>query len=1189
MKIIMHSRSVSDKFYLFKRLLIMKLTLFFILIFNIGAFANVFSQTTVSLNFKEADLEKVLLTIETNSSYRFVYSNNKILTGKKITIKADNENVTDVLNKILSNSGLFYIERENHLVAIAPVGTLAGTAADAQQGFKVTGLITDEGTGETLIGATVKVKGTTNAVAVDVSGKFTIDAPSANSILVVNFIGYTELEVPIGGKAVLDIKMSKVTRNLDEVVVTGFGLTTKKSTLAGAVSQLSGEDLSQSRATSASGAMVGKIAGVNFRQTNGQPGANPTIRIRNFGGQFDNPLIIIDGTRRDMDAFNALDFNDVESLNVLKDGSAAIYGFSGENGVIVVVTKKGKRGQKPTFSFDTYYGTQTYANFNKPGDIKSYVRGIVQTETYGDGRQSVASRTITPEIYQKVMNGAPGYEGFDWYKYIYKSAPQYQAKFSVSGGTENTDYYISATTLNQGVALRDFGDGFKRQNIQANFNANISKRIKFGMQMNGYWSKQSNTNVEGNDFDWQAEAPYRNLPILPGSGVAYTNPVSGPYINGNPLYPQGTSPSGQGYSYGLVSPELSGTASTTRRNVSITGTLEIDILPGLKGRMLANYSFLSNQEDSRRLSPTLYQLNTLGTIIQDGSYVPARNNEHIFRNTDNSSLQFQLEYKKSIGQHNFQLNVNQESTLSYSPFVRVTGIPPANNIPYIPNIGKDNLTSFEDNISNYTPAQGYQVRLNYDFAGKYILEAFGRYDGSSYYLPEKRWGFFPGGAIAYRISQEDFWKSSPILSTFNDFKIKASYGVLGNAFGSATDNYLTGYEYNQGSAVLNGTVITGSQILPPPSLALTWGRTYSSDVGIDMTLLNSRLNIAVDYFNRTRSGRGGRSVVTLPDLTGFNAGDENVNSDKDRGVDGSISWRDRVGEVSYGINANFSYSRSITGFRYNQVFGSDYGLFRGTQIIGTPGGTNGVDRLNGGPFQYVVIGQFQNSEQIQNYGVDQDGKGNTTQKPGDFIFKDTNGDGFITPNDQTRETYTINGANGSVPPLSFGFGFNVNYKGFDLRTDFTGGSLFTFEQTSSGFSSATGAYMREWLPNRNTSQYLFDNSSYYSDIFDRNSPIVVGKYPLLLQTNPAPNTNFNHGGWQTNITYVRVRNLQIGYTIPYSILKSLSVTNLRVYVAAQNLYTFSNMPNKIDPELANGAGGGLPSPRVLTAGVQVKF
>ena len=273
----MHSLSVTDKYYLFKRLLIMKLTLFFTLILNLSAFASVYSQTKISLNFKDAELKTVLATIERNSSYRFVYSNRTTPSDKKVTINTSNEDVTNVLNKIFGQLNLSYQELDNNLVVIAPVDKTAGNDGSPQQGFRVTGQVTDETTGETLIGATVRVKGTANAVAVDVSGKFTIDAPSANSILVVAFIGYTEQEVPIEGKKVLGIKLAKVTQNLDEVVVTGFGLTTKKATLAGAVTQLSGEDLSQSRATSASGALVGKVAGVNFRQTNGQPGANPTI------------------------------------------------------------------------------------------------------------------------------------------------------------------------------------------------------------------------------------------------------------------------------------------------------------------------------------------------------------------------------------------------------------------------------------------------------------------------------------------------------------------------------------------------------------------------------------------------------------------------------------------------------------------------------------------------------------------------------------------------------------------------------------------------------------------------------------------------------------------------------------------------------------------------------------------------
>ncbi|MEO8886143.1 MAG: SusC/RagA family TonB-linked outer membrane protein, partial [Mucilaginibacter sp.] len=1085
----------------------MKLTLFFILIFNIGAFADVYSQTKISLDFKNTNLSKVLSTIEHESSYHFAYSNGNTPADKKVSIFADNESITDVLDKILDGLNLGYKVMDNNLIVIAPLNKLADYTANEQAAaIKISGLVTDEGTGETLIGATVRVKGTSIATVVDISGKFTVDVPNNNAVLIVSYLGYTTQEIQVGTKTVLDIKLSKVTSNLDEVVVTGFGLTQKKATLSGAITQLSGEDLAHSKATSASGALVGKVAGINFRQTTGQPGATPTIRIRNFGA---DPLIIIDGVRRDMDAFNSLDYNDIESLNVLKDGSAAIYGFNAENGVIVVTTKKGKRGQKPTISFDTYYGTQTVTNFNKPGDIKSYVKGIVQSETYGDGKVSSATRTITPDIYNHVMNGDPGYTGFDWYKYIYKSAPQYQAKLSVSGGTDNSDYYISATTLQQDVGLRDFGDGFKRQNIQANFNTNISKRLRFGMQMNGYWSKTSTTNVPGDEFTWQSDAAYKNVPILPGPGVPYTNPISGPYANGNSLYPQNTSPTDWTYSYGLVNPLTSGVVSTTRRNIQIAGNLELDILPGLKARVLASYSFLNNQFDSRSLSNPTYSYDAVNGYVADSFSLPARSIDHNWQNTDKTSTQFQLEYKKSIGKHNFSATASEEYTLSYAPRIRVVGAPPANNIGYLPNYTYGN--TIEDDPSVYQPSQGYIARVTYDYAGKYIVEGAGRYDGSSDYTPEKRWGFFPTTSVAYRISQEDFWKKTPILSIFNDFKIRASYGILGGA--SNGNTYLTGYSYSQGSSVLNNTIVTGTQVNPPPSY-LTWVRTYSSDVGIDMSVLKSRLSITLDYFNRTRTGIPASSGAILPDVVGFSAGQANLNTDKNRGVDGNFAWRDRIGEVSYGINGNFSYGRSITGFRYNQLFNSDFARFRGlqsTNLSSLSGTAYGVDRLNGGPFQYQVVGQFQNWDQIQHYPIDQDGHGNRDVRPGDFMYKDVNGDGFINYLDQTRETYQVNGGQ---PILSFGFGFNVNYKGFDFRADFTGGSMFTFEQSG-------GSYMREWLPNQNTSQYLFDNSSYYSNPFDRNSTIIVGKFPLLIQGNAAPNTVFSSTGWQTNVTYVR--------------------------------------------------------------------
>jgi TonB-linked SusC/RagA family outer membrane protein len=1028
--------------------------------------------------------------------------------------------------------------------------------------LRVSGQVTDVSTGETLVGATVKVQGAENSVTVDGTGKFLITVPGANSVLVITFTGYTDLQVPLEGKTVVDIKLSRVTTNLEEVVVTGFGLTTRKATLSGAIATINSEDLSRSRATSASGALVGKVPGINFRQTQGRPGATPLIRIRNFGG---DPLFVIDGITRNLDAFNNLDFNDIESINVLKDASAAMYGMLAENGVVVVTTKKGKRGQKPTIAFDSYYGVQQVANFNKPADIKSYIRGIVQTETYGDGQVSTPNRSITKDEYDKWMAGTePGYQGFDWYKYIYQDAPQSQYRVSVSGGSQNTDYFISGTTLSQSPMLRNFGEGFTRHNLQANVNTTISRRVKFGVQLNGYWSKLSNTNIPGDDYDFAAETSYRNLP------------TKRPFANDNPLYPQNSAGQDYTYSYGLVGEEVSGTESTIRRNIQVNANVEVAIIDGLKARILGSYSFLSSQFDSRRKSSTVYKYNSATNSYDIDLFNDNRNVDHNFGNTDQTSINGQLEYKKSFRKHNLQANAGMETRRSYSPSLRVQGNPPANNIAFIPNVSTF-WVNVNDDISVYTPRVGYIGRFSYDYAGKYIAEFNGRYDGSSMFKPSRRYGFFPGGSVAYRISQEEFWQKNSFLNKINDFKMRASYGIVGF---ENDGNFLVGYDYNPGNnntavAILNGNAIIGSQARGLTSDFVTWGRTKNKDAGIDVTLLSNRLSFTVDYFERVRTGILASRTVNEPTLAGITIGDENLNTNKNRGFDGSIAWRDRIGNVTYNIGGNFSYGRGITGFRYGRLFSSTYARWRDP--------VNDEGRLNGGSFVLIADGQFQSWDEIAKYPIDQDGKGNATIKPGDFKYKDTNHDGFINDYDRQIATYGLNTANNNnpnAPILGFGFNLGAAYKGFDISLDFAGGSFFTLQHSG---------YLREWLPNQNTSQYLMDNSSYYSDIWDRNSYIIVGKYPLLLQQTPPPNTTYTSTGWQTNISYVKLRNVQIGYTLPYSLLGRVGISNCKVYVSGQNVLTFSNMPAHLDPEIASGGGNGMPNPRILTAGVQVKF
>ncbi len=1150
MKNFMHPNRVSDKYYLFKRLLIMKLTLFLILIFNIGAFADVYSQTKISLSFKDADLKQVLRTIERKSNYRFVYSERNTPTNKKITISATNESVTDVLDKILGDVNLVYKDQGNNLLAIATPDKMAEYLAEQQAAIKVSGIVTDLSTGETLIGATVRVKGVDIVTSVDVAGKFSIDVPNANSVLVVNYIGYTELEVPVEGKTVLDIKLSKVTTNLEEVVVTGFGLTTKKATLAGAISTVTADELSHSRSATAAGALVGRVPGINFRQTTGRPGVAPDIQIRNFG----TPLIVIDGVTRDMTNFSNLDFNDIESISVLKDGSAAIYGMQAANGAIVVTTKKGKRNQKPTIGYQGYYAIQAIANsYNKPADIKTYIKAIVQDETYNN-----RSRTIDRAEYDKWMNESDdAHKGFDWFDFIWgKPAPQIYNSFNLSGGSENTDYYVSAGNLQQKPIMRNFGDGFSRTNFQTNINSTVSKRIKVGFGVNAREEKNSNAGLPGDDYGVAESAAFKNLPIYR------------PYANDNPDYPAVSTIDKQS-SYGWVGYKTSGTWEQIRRAVTLNGNVEISILPGLKARALGSYSFTNQQLSIHEKAPTLYSYDKTTNTYNVAYSNELRYVERNFSNSIQTTTNFQLEYKKSFGLHNIQANAGMETRSSISPSLGVVGAPAANGISFIPNLAA--ASNVADNVSYKEVMHGYITRLNYDYAGKYIAEFSGSYNGSFFYESGRRYGFFPSGALAYRISEEDFWKKSPILSKVNDLKLKASYGILGQNLGGALA-YIDGYNYgNQGVAILNGQDVISARI-GDLATHTTWGRVKTLNIGVDITLLKNKLSGGFEYFDRHSTGQlASRNDVLLPDLVGFARPNENLNSDHTRGIEASVNWRDAIGKVNYFFGGSMTFSRWITGFRYNPRFSSEWDKFRYQ-------GGNDEGRFRDGTMQLVGIGQFKSWEEIANYPIDQDHEGNRTIRPGDFILKDSNGDGFINDLDYNLVTYRVN--NGT-PWINFNFNLGASYKGIEVRADFVGGTGMTYEQQG---------YMKYFDPNQNVSQYLADNSTWYKDIFDKNSGFNIGKYPLLTRSGSNTlNAYWPSNFWQTNVTYVKLRNLEIAYTIPYTLLKPIGISNLRFYVSGQNVLAISNMPGGLDPEITSNGGNSYPNPRVYTMGVQVKF
>ena len=1012
----------------------------------------------------------------------------------------------------------------------------------------IRGRITDE-KNEALPGVNVVLKGSGRGTVTDADGDYTLTVPDGNSVLVFSFLGYKTQEVAVNQRTTLNLKLAAEDKTLDEIVVVGFGLTNKRETLSGAISTVNADELSHASTATASGALVGKTPGINFRQTTGRPGSGPDIQIRNFG----QPLVIIDGVQKDYSNFAQLDFNDIESVSVLKDASAAIYGMQAANGVLVVTTKKGKRNQKPTVTFQGYYGLQKPGGYNTPADAATYLRAQIQDETYNNVPD--AARKITKEEYNKWVAGTDEkYKSFDWYNYVWQTRPQTYGNVNVSGGSESTDYYISVGHLNQQSMLRNF-NGFNRTNIQSNINTNITKNFKIGLNIQGRLEHNDQPGLPGDDYDFALNAAFRNLP------------TRRPFANDNERYPAVSSIDPQ-YSYGWIGYETSGKYQAQTRVLQLNGSAEYKISNTLKARGLFSYWYKNYKTDLQEKSPILYaydQATDKYNIAYQGN---ARYMERFVENSEEINSNVQLDYENTFAKHHIHMVGGVENRNGNYPSLYILGNPEANGIR---SLTTRSTNTVRDNISFNQRRLGFIGRLNYDYEGKYIAEFSGRYDGSFFYKEGKRFGFFPSGSLGYRISQENFWKNNSRLSkAINDLKIRGSYGVLGRELGSAL-SYITGYNFNQGSAILDGREIVSSRVTGLATDNITWGRVYVLDLGVDISLLNNRLTAGFDWFDRHQTGElASRYDIYLPNEIGFSLPAENLNSDHTRGFDLSLGWKDNVRTVNYYFGGNFTFARWITGERYRPRWASSYDRYRDM------GNTEG--RFRDGTFQLVGVGQFKSWEEIANHPIDQDHYGNTTIRPGDYIYQDTNGDGFISDLDMKNVTYRVNTG---TPWINFAFNMGANWKGFDLRADFVGATGFTYEQQG---------YMRYFDGNANVSQYLADNSTWYNDIWDKNSGLKLGKYPLLTKgVNNWMNTHWPNNYWQTNVTYVKLRNLELGYTIPAGKIPALKLSSLRLYLSAQNILTISNMPGGIDPELTSSAGMAYPNPRLVNAGFSLRF
>ncbi len=989
-----------------------------------------------------------------------------------------------------------------------------------------------------LPGVNILEKGTLNGTQTNFDGNYEIDVDSENAILVFSYVGFQTQEIAVKNRETINIKLETEDQTLDEIVVIGYGQQ-KKKTITGSVSQIESDDISETPVANVSEALVGKLSGISARQTDGRPGNPTNFQIRNFG----TPLYVIDGVPQGEDQYNNLNPGDIESVSVLKDAAASIYGVRASNGVVLVTTKSGKYNQKSTIKVNSYYGWQSLTRFYDPASAGDYVRALAEADILETGESN-----WTPEEVAKWQAGTEeGYQGFDWSSYIKKNVPQKYIQASVTGGSEKIRYYFSGSNINQKAVFE--GYNFNRTNMQSNITADIGKRFTAGIRVNGKIEKNRTPGVPGTDDYLQALR-----------SVTKNRPTETPYANNNPEYLNTTSslPTNN-----AMFP-IAGYAKDLKRTIQTNFDLEYDIpIKGLTAKAIYAYFYNNLLYDVFEKSYDTYSYDadadTYNITGGRSNRYRSEQNQHIQKNT----FRTMLNYDRKFRDHHLSAVAGFEAEEIETKSLFIRTIPATNEIELIRDISEAEEVN---NTKAEEAREGIFFRANYDYKNKYLLEVSGRYDAAWKFAPDNRWGFFPSVSAGWRISEEPFLKNVDFLS---DLKIRASYGEMGDDnIGIGPFAYLPGYNYGIGDAVLDDELVTGIEPRGVPVTSLSWIHSRITNLGIDFSFLNRKLSGSLEGFYRKRTGLPGyRNDVILPVEINVDLPPENLGADANMGLEASLNYKQTFGDFSFNIGGNATLARRKNVYTYNPLFGNSWDYYR-----------NSVeDRWAAINWGKHIIGRFQNKEEIANYPVEIDGKNNTTVLPGDFIYEDANGDGIINGMDDRPNGY----GDGQQPYLAYGLNGGFKYRDFDLSFTFAGATMQ---------SRGRGSVAKEpLLNNQNSPDYLLNDRWHHEDIFDVNSPWVPGEYPAIRRIN-REHIDIGSDFWYLNVTYLRLRNLQLGYNLPSGILSFLNVQALRFYVNGFNLISFDNIKDTgMDPEIENNAGHNYPPVRVVNAGFNLTF
>lgn len=1109
----------------------MKLSAFLILMSIFQIHATSYSQKTrITLEMNDVNLGEVLDQIESKSEFKFFVDTQKINIKRRVSVKVHKERISNILNDLFRGTGISYevfnkqiLLKKEHNKQGSILKINSGTPPPLTVQYSISGTITDS-KGVPLPGANIVEKGTTNGTQADFDGNFSISVKDENAVLVLSYIGYATKEIALNGRSFIAITLEESAAALDEVVLVAYG-TQKKSSVSGSISTVETDRLTEIPAANLSNAITGVAPGVLVTQSGGKPGKASSVAIRaagSFNGS--NPVLyVIDGIVRSEYDFNQLNANEVENISILKDAAAsAIYGARAANGVIVVTTKKGKIG-KAQINYTTSFSIDSPTRLPEVQSTADYARHVNEALRQknvpaGDGRY------LSSDELEYFSNN-----DFNLYDKIDKSATTSTHALNVQGGTNRAKYFIGGTFFKGTGNVPNIEN--ERYSLRANVSADLSDNLNVSLNLN--------TNVEEDEkFFWRWDRDnddfgdfYRNSLLR---GV-----LSPSYINGLPVgnflawHPGETA---------------DGKAGTNlRENLISQGTVKLEYkVPFVDGLTFAtSYNLYQRQIWDKEVNQPyfMYRFETTGAnnhiltdVLQgepntlrernDGNWVWQRN-----QRIKSYQLNFSLNYLKSFGNHNIGATAIYEQYETEYDFTRAQ-----RNSLLSPAVQQINFGSSEDQFAEGSATEGgrlsYAGRVTYNFKEKYFLESSFRYDGSAFFRPDQRWGFFPSYSAAWRISEEGFFNSGVI----NNLKLKASYGVIGD------DSDIGLASWQQLHSLSNGPVLNGNNrvdAITPGSIAsdnITWEENTSINYGIETGFFNNRLTALFEIFNTKREGILDNNTATVSTIAGFALPRENTGRVDTKGYELEINYRDNISDdLSYYLGLNYGYATNETvnrvenaGIRpHESRIGRPIGLIWGLtadDIIRTQAD---LDAL---PAGYTIFGQVPELGML-NY-VDK--RGPDSDSP----------DGVI---DQFDRDYIGE----TIPKIRYGISLGAAYKNWSIDMILQGlvgfDKVLSYRNQSDSFEASNFAFWNDgWTPENTDSKF----------------PRVYGWGGDQGREQSQEVSTF----WVEKGDFLRLRNLNIGFQIPERVLEQIGVSRAKIFFNGTNLFLLKSHTKYYDPE-----------------------